>query len=41
VAGRHLSEEVLHPWHPEYEEWVRFKERYTEYESWLEKNPRE
>jgi len=34
VAGRHLSEEVLHPcWQAEYEAWVRFKERHTEYES--------
>lgn len=41
VAGRHLSEEVLHPWHAEYEAWIWFKERHTEYESWLEENPRE
>jgi len=37
VAGRHLGEEVLHPWHAEYEEWVRFKEgRHDEREEWLE-----
>ena len=42
VVGRHLGEEeVLHPWHPDYEEWIRFKETHTEYESWLEENPRE
>jgi hypothetical protein len=41
VAGRHLSEEVLHPWNAEYEEWVRFKERHTGYESWLEEKPRQ
>jgi hypothetical protein len=42
VVGRHLGEEeVLHPWHPGYEEWIRFKETHTEYESWLEENPRE
>ncbi len=36
VVGRHLSEEVLHPWHPDYEEWQRFKENRTEYQEWLE-----
>jgi hypothetical protein len=42
VVGRHLSEEeVLHPWHPEYEAWLRFKETHTEFESWLEENPRQ
>ena len=41
ASGRHLSGEVLHPWHAEYEEWVRFKERHSEFESWLEENPRQ
>ena len=41
VAGRHLSDEVLHPWHTEYEAWTRFKESHTEYEVWLEQEPRE
>lgn len=25
VAGRHLSDDVLHPWHPEYEEWAKHR----------------
>ena len=33
VAGRHLGEEVLHPWHPEYEAWLRFKRDHPE--AWL------
>ena len=41
VAGQHLSDEVLHPWHPDYDAWLRFKETHTEYESWLEENPRQ
>jgi anaerobic ribonucleoside-triphosphate reductase len=42
VVGRHLSEEeVIHPWHPDYEAWLRFKQTHTEYESWLEENPRQ
>jgi ribosomal protein L32 len=41
VAGRHLADEVLHPWHPDYEAWLRFKESHTEYENWLEQKPRE
>jgi hypothetical protein len=36
VAGRHLSEEVLHPWHAEYEEWLEFRENRTEYFEWRE-----
>lgn len=37
VAGRHLSEEVLHPWHRDYEEWLKFKKRHPEYdEEWSE-----
>jgi predicted RNA-binding Zn-ribbon protein involved in translation (DUF1610 family) len=36
VMGRHLGEEVLHPWHAEYDEWLRFKENRTEYYEWLE-----
>lgn len=36
VLGRHLGEEVLHPWHDEYEEWLKFKENRTEYYEWLE-----
>ena len=36
VAGRHLGEEVLHPWHPDYEIWRAFKEDRTEYQEWLE-----
>ena len=30
------GEEILHPWHPEYEDWRRFKEDGTEYQEWLE-----
>ena len=33
VAGRHLSEEVLHPWYPDYEAWLRFKRDHPE--AWL------
>jgi hypothetical protein len=36
VVGRHLSEEVLHPWHPDYEAWVKFKESHPEYDEWLD-----
>jgi hypothetical protein len=36
VVGRHLSEEVLHPWHADYEAWVRFKERRPEYDEWFD-----
>jgi hypothetical protein len=36
VAGRHLGEEDLHPWHPDYELWRNFKENRTEYQEWLE-----
>jgi hypothetical protein len=36
VAGRHLADEVLHPWHPEYQAWLRCKESHTEYQEWLE-----
>jgi hypothetical protein len=36
VAGRHLGEEDLHPWHPDYELWRTFKENRTEYQEWLE-----
>lgn len=36
VAGRHLSEEVLHPWHRDYEEWLSYKENRREYQEWLE-----
>jgi hypothetical protein len=36
VAGRHLADEVLHPWHPEYEAWLRCKESHTEYQEWRE-----
>jgi hypothetical protein len=36
VAGRHLSDDVLHPWHRDYEEWQRFKEGRGEYQEWLE-----
>ncbi|HEX5974480.1 MAG TPA: hypothetical protein VFY57_04890 [Rubrobacteraceae bacterium] len=36
VAGRHLGEEDLHPWHPDYELWSTFKENRTEYQEWLE-----
>lgn len=25
VVGRHLTDEVLHPWHPEYEDWMRHR----------------
>ena len=27
VVGRHLSDEVLHPWHPDYESWVAHRKR--------------
>lgn len=36
VAGRHLSDEVLHPWHPDYERWREFKRNHAEYQEWLE-----
>jgi hypothetical protein len=36
VVSRHLSVDVLHPWHLDYEEWQRFKERREEYQEWLE-----
>lgn len=36
VQGHHLSDEALHPWHPEYEEWLRFGESRNEYYDWLE-----
>jgi hypothetical protein len=36
VVGRHLSEEVLHPWHRDYKEWRRFKQSQGEYQEWLE-----
>ena len=36
VAGRHLGEEVLHPWHSDYEAWRAFKEDRTEMQEWLE-----
>jgi hypothetical protein len=36
VAGRHLSDDVLHPWHPEYEAWQRSRESHTERQEWLE-----
>ena len=26
MVGRHLRDDVLHPWHRDYEEWQRFKE---------------
>lgn len=32
VAGRHLSEDVLHPWHSEYEEWLKFKQQHPGYD---------
>src|SRR3954447_7132580 len=41
IAGRHLSDEVLHPWHPDYEAWLMFKKNHTEYENWLEQMPRD
>ena len=41
VAGPHVGDEVIHPWHPHYEAWLRFKESHTEYENWLEQSPRE
>ena len=37
VAGRHLSEEVLHPWHPDYQAWAKFRERHLEYDEWRDK----
>jgi len=36
VVECHLGEAILHPWHPEYEDWRRFKEDGTEYQEWLE-----
>jgi hypothetical protein len=36
VVGRHLSEEVLHPWHRDYEEWLSYKNNHAEYQEWLE-----
>jgi hypothetical protein len=31
MAGRHLSDSVLHPWHHEYERWLEYKESRAEY----------
>jgi hypothetical protein len=31
IAGRHLSNEILHPSHPGYEARLKFKENHTEY----------
>jgi hypothetical protein len=36
IAERHLEDEALHPWHAEYEEWLRYKEDRTEFQDWLE-----
>lgn len=36
ISGRHLGEEVLHPWHPDYEAWRKFREDRTEYQEWQE-----
>lgn len=37
VVGRHLlGEEVLHPWHRDYDEWRKFKEGRGENQEWLE-----
>ena len=37
VAGRHLSEDVLHPWHRDYDKWIEFKQRHPGYdEEWSE-----
>jgi len=36
VVGRHLSDDVLHPWHRDYEQRQRFKGRQGEYQEWLE-----
>jgi len=36
VVGRHLSDDVLHPWRPDYEQWRRFNQNRTEYQEWLE-----
>jgi predicted RNA-binding Zn-ribbon protein involved in translation (DUF1610 family) len=33
VAGRHLSDEVIHPWHPDYEAWLSFKRDHPQ--EWL------
>lgn len=42
ITGRHLADEILHPWHPEYEEWLRYKETHTDDENRLEQlRPRE
>lgn len=38
VAGRHLSDDVLYPWHRDYDEWQRFKEGRGEYQEWLEQS---
>jgi hypothetical protein len=38
VVGRHLSEEeVVHPWHPDYEAWARFRTEHPEYDEWRDK----
>lgn len=34
VVGRHLSDEVLHPWRPDYEDWRKFNENRVQ--EWLE-----
>lgn len=36
IAGRHLSEDVLHPWRPDYEAWVRSRRSHSEEEEWQE-----
>lgn len=36
IKDRHLGDEVLHPWHPDYERWVEFRSNHAEYHEWLE-----
>ena len=38
VVGKTLSDDVLHPWYRDYEQWQRFKERRGEDQEWLEQS---
>jgi hypothetical protein len=38
VVSKTLSDDVLHPWYRDYEQWQRFKERRGEYQEWLEQS---
>lgn len=37
VAGRHLRDDVRHPWYREYQQWIKFKKSHPGYdEKWAE-----